>query len=164
MNFISMSGAYSIDRAFRIKDFDWFDDELPSEFDLAILDGKVKDQDPGFHADIMLAHDAPVNLYQHKGDMRRVIRAAEAEYSQMMHHNAVMKYTPHLYVHGHWHMHYRYYYGTTQCVALDQSSTYENLTHTMILDTDTRTLDLPHRDLRTIFELPHESETNDDEN
>lgn len=103
VKFMSLGGAYSIDRDFRIKDIDWFEQELITEEDVdhCIANGPV---------DVLLAHDAPLAVdmamemamsgrQMLKGDISTIENRERLQ--RVVNANA-----PSVVVHGHWHLQY----------------------------------------------------------
>lgn len=152
MRFANMSGAFSIDRKFRTKGLDWFEQEMPTYEDVDRIRELLKMQGQK-HIDVILAHDAPVNVKQHSG--RGVgFENALAEFTQNVHAYAVQVFKPSIYLHGHWHMAYQYYFDHTFCVAVDQMTTSTTTMNLCVLDTTERTLAAVYSTESIIFEIP----------
>lgn len=156
INFANMSGAFSIDRKFRTLNLDWFEQEMPREEDLNVLQEIMWEKSIG-HVDVMLAHDAPVNLYENLGHPDQVFDHPLAFVAQDIANKAVMSVEPSVYVHGHWHMGHRYWHDTTYCIGLNQMTQSQGVPNNSlaILDTEKRTLSSLYNDSETIiFEIP----------
>lgn len=118
--FGSMSGAFSIDWKGRTKDWDWFSQEVPTMKDVEHLI-ELKKEANIQHIDIMLAHDAPENIFRINGRHEWVIKDAIAESSQAACAEALRQLKPSFYAHGHWHHRIKYWYEETFCYGLDKS-------------------------------------------
>lgn len=96
MKFGSAGGAYSIDRQFREEGVSWFKEEVP-DWDYP----KAFDDD----IDVMLSHDAPINIARANGWVTnfQIAEPDLAEQSNVVIYNCLQMAQPGLAVHGHWH-------------------------------------------------------------
>lgn len=96
MKFGSAGGAYSVDRQFRKEGVSWFKEEVPG-WDYP----KAFDDD----IDVMLTHDAPVNIARANGWVTsfQIAEPDLAEQSNVVIYNCLQMAQPGLAVHGHWH-------------------------------------------------------------
>lgn len=94
VKFLAMGGAASIDRARRTLGRSWFIEEM-------ITDEDVEQAKP---ADIVIAHDAPINPLELNG--RGFIIDEDSEFCRQQMRRVVSKAQPELLVHGHYHMHH----------------------------------------------------------
>lgn len=156
MHFANMSGAFSIDRKFRTKNLDWFEQEMPTYQDAEHLMELLSEKQIG-SVDVMLAHDAPVNMYQLLGFPEQVFVHALAFQAQEIADYAVREIAPSVYIHGHWHMGHRYWHGGTYCIGLNQMTVTGGPPDNSftVLDTEKRTMSsLYGTHESVIFEIP----------
>lgn len=103
----AVSGAVSIDRAFRTEGKSWWQAETltPAEVEAAKHLGTV---------DLLLSHDAPINIPM--GDLVPHL-ASQANRAQMTDIAAALQ--PAMWVHGHYHqsLHYRWTHGRGNCAV-----------------------------------------------
>ncbi len=152
IRFGSLAGAFSIDRKFRTKYLSWFPQEVPLEADQDELETAM-DAIGIDHIDIMLAHDAPENVAVMMGGIG--FHNEEAYACQALLAEAVQRFEPYAWVHGHWHTYLKYYRNSTFCLALDQMTTSQFVTNMAVVDTQERTLSIVYGDtLQTVFEIP----------
>ncbi len=153
LTFANMSGAFSIDRRFRAKGHGWFPQELPSWDDVDHLK-KLLDESLYDHVDIMLTHDAPVNLHSNMGNHQYVFDHPEAFLSQEIISSAVETIKPTALVHGHWHMSYQYYFDTTYCIGLDQTTGGSHFYSNITIDFENKILERVYMNTnQTVFEF-----------
>lgn len=117
----NMSGAFSIDRKQRRENWSWFKQEMPEMADVAQL-MDLKEQMGIEHIDVMLAHDAPENLFAVVGEYHRVIKSTTGMKSQEVSMAALQQMKPTVYVHGHWHYNLQYWVETTLCLGLNMAN------------------------------------------
>ncbi len=151
--FANMSGAFSIDKDQRIENISWFPQELPTHQDIDFLQERMGIKGLS-EIDVLLSHDAPVNLYAHKGLHKMVFRHPDAEMAQTVMSRAVNELKPHVLIHGHWHMYYTYYHHNTLCVGLNEMTTNRYTIQMAVLDTQRRTLASVTSQEDVIFEIP----------
>lgn len=103
VRFMSLGGAFSIDRSFRDEGIDWFEDEMITEEDVeyCIENGPV---------DVLLTHDAPlcVDMFAQMAAAGR--RMLKNEVNTIANRERIQRVvnanTPKVVVHGHWHLQY----------------------------------------------------------
>lgn len=120
VSFGLISGAYSIDRIRRTKDWDWFAQEVPTAEDVNDLVSRLNEAKLD-HVDVMLAHDAPENIFGITGLTDWIIKSDDAEACQAICLDALTKLKPSLYMHGHWHHNIKYWRDETFCYGLDKA-------------------------------------------
>lgn len=111
-NILGFGGAISIDREYRIAGKTWFKEEAitDEQIDDFVLNFRLKQK----KIDIMVSHDAPLNLLTddykndpisdlHRQQIQRIIMVAK----------------PDILVHGHYHHLWHYVYRDTACIGLD---------------------------------------------
>lgn len=131
VKFGAFGGAFSIDRAQRIKCsgvYGWFPQELPDPSKIELL-GKV---------DVLFTHDSPIvppSVYANRN-----FKADDtSRQSQRDVYDALLSSGASLLIHGHWHLNERYKVAGAVIQALDMN--YSNLYRAGILfDTDSRRL------------------------
>ena len=114
VRFGSVGGAYSIDRSMRTLNRSWFKEEIP----------QLDYPEQLAECDVLLTHDAPINLAIVHGWENRVqpSEEAEAEQSHMVIYQCIEKAKPQIVVHGHWHLPCQYPSDFGTIIGLDQSS------------------------------------------
>lgn len=105
VKFLSVGGAFSIDRGRRVKHVSWFPQEVITDDDVAACANP-----DGERVDIILSHDAP-----HQSDMQMHFMQAygspyedytETAINRAKLGNIVADWRPSRLYHGHWHLHY----------------------------------------------------------
>lgn len=131
IRFGSLGGAYSVDRGVRELGYSYFDEELPEYGQVDSLPDKL---------DVLLTHEAPVNLARHFGWKPWPFPIDEelSAQSQGVIALAAQKTSPGLLVHGHWHTQIKYPFGSTTVVGLNQSSGVHPHKCSMVLDMEAR--------------------------
>ena len=153
MRFANMSGAFSIDRKYRTLGLTWFEQELPTQHDIDAL-SELKELKKIDKVDVMLAHDAPVNLFEHQGKHNMVFHHPDASIAQDYMGLAIDTVEPYCLIHGHWHMFYQYFYHDVFCLALEQLTTPAHTVQFAIIDTHERTLSTYTSQEDVAFEIP----------
>lgn len=129
VSFMTLGGAFSIDREFRTLGRDWFVEETIRQEDIvnACDGGKV---------DVMLTHDAPhpIDMRSHLGGFYK--RFAESEANRRDLTRVVDVVQPKILIHGHYHVGYTEFLGETKVVGLAHDCWYGNISDQFyVLDT-----------------------------
>jgi Icc-related predicted phosphoesterase len=137
LKFGVLGGAYSVDRALRTLGESYFEQEIPEFSDV--------DKLPTEKLDILLTHEAPMNLAVAHG-WGPLPKAWKVDWdlsnqSQNVIKAAMEKTQPDLLVHGHWHIRLDYWVPgfDTFCQCLDQASA-SDYDCMMVLDTERKAL------------------------
>jgi len=132
IRFLSVGGAYSIDRKRRVKFISWFPQEVISSVEVAecMNVGKV---------DILLSHDSPASvdlaleLASQYGGFRDFWVEENTEINRQRLQNIVDATNPKLLVHGHWHLGYKQQRGDMLVQGLNCNATPDYFT---VIDTE----------------------------
>jgi predicted phosphodiesterase len=130
MKFLSVGGAFSIDRKRRVKFIDWFPQEIITEEDVSncMNAGKV---------DVILAHDVPMNVDITLPFVQEYGTGVELDPDTLLNRHRLQVIVdmvdPQLLVHGHWHMSYTQQVQDMKVVGLHCNANPGNLT---VIDTE----------------------------
>lgn len=128
VKFLSVGGAFSIDRRRRVKFIDWFPQEIITEQDVAnCMVGKV---------DVVLSHDVPMNVDIQLPFIQEYGTAIELDPDTSLNRHRLQVIVdmvdPELLIHGHWHMSYSQNVGQLKVIGLNCNTNPGNM---FVIDT-----------------------------
>lgn len=132
VKFLSVGGAYSIDRKRRVKFISWFPQEIITEEDVANCMGVGE-------VDVLLSHDGPacadlsLEFASQYGDMREFWIEENTELNRQRLQVIVDMTHPKYLVHGHWHLGYKQKIGDLFIQGLNCNANPDYFT---VIDTD----------------------------
>lgn len=111
-----IGGAPSIDKMWRLKDYDWWEDEECSLFDLAVYLDKYKELKPR----VMITHTCPKEMADAVMVQFRADRIGEVCRTEEVFQEMFAFHQPELWVFGHWHHSVDYKMNGTRFVCLNE--------------------------------------------